>query len=77
MKRESIKYKDIIMENFIDSYGNLTLKTMMGLKWASRYCGRAKFVYKVDDDMFVNVQNLLKYLQQYQVGFLRQNREFY
>ena len=62
------------MENFIDSYGNLTLKTMMGLKWASRYCWRAKFVYKVDDDMFVNVENLLKYLQQYQVSEFQQNQ---
>ena len=40
---------------FQDIYYNLTLKTVMGLKWSSIYCSQAKYVMKTDDDIFVNV----------------------
>lgn len=34
---------DIIQENFVDSYNNLTLKTVLMLKWTSRNCeGKGK-----------------------------------
>merc|ERR1719187_1951591 len=52
VRQESKKHQDIIMEDFVDTYNNLTLKTMMGLKWVTYFCGNAQFVYKVDDDMF-------------------------
>lgn len=40
---ESEVYGDIIQENFIDSYNNLTLKTIMMLKWVTNNCdGRGK-----------------------------------
>lgn len=29
---------DIIQENFVDSYNNLTLKTILMLKWTNRNC---------------------------------------
>ena len=51
------------MEDFRESYNNLTLKTIMGLKWASTFCSNAQFVFKVDEDNFVNVDNLLRYLK--------------
>ncbi|OWF50699.1 beta-1,3-galactosyltransferase 1-like [Mizuhopecten yessoensis] len=57
---EFTKYKDMVQEDFIDTYNNLTLKTLMGFKWVSLYCSSAKFVMKTDDDMYVNVTNLLK-----------------
>ena len=40
---------------FQDIYYNLTLKTVMGLKWCSIYCNQAKYVMKTDDDIFVNI----------------------
>lgn len=40
---------------FQDSYHNLTLKTVMGLKWMSIFCPHAKFILKTDDDIYVNV----------------------
>ena len=40
---------------FQDIYYNLTLKTVMGLKWSSIYCSQVKYVMKTDDDIFVNV----------------------
>ncbi|XP_066266184.1 beta-1,3-galactosyltransferase 1-like [Branchiostoma lanceolatum] len=62
LEQENSVYKDIIQENFIDSYRNLTIKTAMCLKWASGFCPMAKFVLKADDDTFVNVFNLVKHL---------------
>ena len=57
---EASLYKDVIVEDFVDAYNNLTIKSIMGLKWAAQYCGNAKYVFKVDDDMFVNTYNLLR-----------------
>ena len=35
---ESDMYGDVIQESFIDSYNNLTLKTIMMLKWVNGNC---------------------------------------
>ncbi|XP_060597338.1 beta-1,3-galactosyltransferase 1-like isoform X2 [Ruditapes philippinarum] len=55
-------HHDIIKEDFIDTYMNLTYKTLMGFKWATDFCQTAVYVMKTDDDMFVNIPNLLKML---------------
>ncbi|CAK9812421.1 Beta-1,3-galactosyltransferase 1 [Anthophora plagiata] len=60
---ESHEYNDIIQETFYDTYNNLTLKSVMMLKWVSSNCGQAKYLMKTDDDMFVNVPILMKTLQ--------------
>ena len=65
LKVESETYKDILQENFIDSYQNLTLKTIMGLKWVSQHCYSAKFVMKIDDDVYLNVPNLISAIETY------------
>ena len=61
---ESRTYGDILQEDFVDSYMNLTLKSVMGLKWASTYCSQTQYLLKTDDDIFVNVPVLLTYLQE-------------
>lgn len=53
--QESNLCRDIIQEDFQDSYFNLTLKTVMGLKWTAIFCPQARYVLKTDDDIFVNV----------------------
>eukprot|EP00057_Strongylocentrotus_purpuratus_P005062 XP_003730114.1 PREDICTED: uncharacterized protein LOC100893702 [Strongylocentrotus purpuratus] len=60
---EANEHRDILQEDFHDSYVNLTLKTIMGLKWSTQSCPKAKFVMKVDDDVAVNVVNLTAYLK--------------
>lgn len=37
---ESQTYDDLIQENFMDSYNNLTLKAVMMLKWVVNNCER-------------------------------------
>lgn len=60
---ESQDYNDILMEDFADTYLNLTLKTTFMLKWANKYCSQAKFIFKVDDDVFVNSEKLWEALE--------------
>lgn len=35
---ESRLYDDLIQENFMDTYNNLTIKSLMMLKWVNRNC---------------------------------------
>ena len=62
---ENERYGDILQEDFIESYWNLTLKTIMGLKWVSQECNNATFVLKIDDDVFLNTDNLLSAITLY------------
>ena len=57
---ESQKHKDIIQINCPDTYQNLTLKSVAMLQWMDTYCKDAQFLFKTDDDMFINTDNLLK-----------------
>ncbi|XP_069830275.1 beta-1,3-galactosyltransferase 2-like [Dendropsophus ebraccatus] len=52
--QESDQFHDIIMQNFTDSYYNLTAKTLMGMEWIGRFCPDVKYVMKIDTDMFFN-----------------------
>jgi hypothetical protein len=61
---ESATYKDIVQEDFLDNYYNLTIKTVMALKWVSTHCSHAQFMMKTDDDMYVNIESLKIALKQ-------------
>ncbi|RUS71339.1 hypothetical protein EGW08_020904 [Elysia chlorotica] len=56
---ESKTYGDIVQEDFIDSYRNLSLKSVAILRWVSQFCSKSTFVLKVDDDMYINIPLLL------------------
>lgn len=59
IRAESQQHRDIIQQDYVDSYYNLTIKTLMGMHWVSRYCPNAKYVMKADSDMFVNTEYLV------------------
>ncbi|KAH8392569.1 hypothetical protein KR215_011799 [Drosophila sulfurigaster] len=61
---ENYMYGDLIRGNFIDSYNNLTLKTISSLEWADQHCNHAQYILKTDDDMFINVPKLLNFVKQ-------------
>lgn len=64
IEEEVEKYGDIIQEGFIDSYNNLTLKSIMMLKWVTNNCKESvRYILKTDDDMYVNVPNLIQNLK--------------
>ena len=58
--------RDIVQANFVDHYNNLTLKSLATLEWADTFCPQAKFVFKADDDLFVNVDNLMEFIEYHQ-----------
>ena len=60
---ESEENKDIIQSDFTDTYYNNTIKTMVAFKWVVEYCSGAEFILFVDDDYYVSVKNLLKYVR--------------
>ena len=54
---------DIIKEDFVDTYQNLTYKTIMAYKWANSKRKHAQFVMKTYDDMYVNIPALLNIIK--------------
>merc|ERR1712107_33260 len=56
-----------VQENFLDSYANLTIKSVMMLKWFTQFCERgpkgAQYVLKTDDDMYINLVKLWELVQ--------------
>lgn len=63
IKDESSHYSDIIQSDFIDTYYNNTLKTMMAMKYALRNCHSNSYFVFVDDDFFISIDNLLRFLE--------------
>ena len=62
-EKEVEEHKDIIQGDFLDSYFNNTIKTMMGLHWTFHYCNQAKYFLFVDDDYYVSTRNVLRFLR--------------
>ena len=68
---EYIAFNDMVQANFLDSYNNLTLKTIVGMRWTAIYCSNSRFILKIDDDIVLNVNPLLNYLEQIQNEFMK------
>ncbi|XP_075433582.1 beta-1,3-galactosyltransferase 2-like [Ascaphus truei] len=62
LEEESEAYADIVQQDFLDTYYNLTLKTLMGMEWVAKFCPNARYVIKIDNDMFLNVDYLIHHL---------------
>lgn len=63
IKDEHRQYGDIVQYDFIDQYFNNTIKTLNAMKWASTYCNNSRFYFFSDDDMYVSIKNLIRYLR--------------
>lgn len=63
IKIEAAKYKDIVQADFVDSYYNNTVKTMLGFEWIVKYCSNSRFYMFSDDDMYISVKNVLKFIR--------------
>ncbi|KAI0210723.1 Beta-1,3-galactosyltransferase 1 [Lamellibrachia satsuma] len=61
--RESRSYRDVISADVVDTYRNLTLKSLAGLYWAQQFCQGAKYLLKTDDDVYFNVSSLMRWLE--------------
>ncbi|XP_021355404.1 lactosylceramide 1,3-N-acetyl-beta-D-glucosaminyltransferase-like [Mizuhopecten yessoensis] len=63
LEMESMKYKDVLLMDYIDSYYNLTLKTIGNINWAAAHCSMADFVVLIDDDIYMATDLLIQHLQ--------------
>lgn len=61
--KEISQFADIIQCDFIDTYFNNTIKTMMAFRWIYEYCPNSEYYFFTDDDMYISVFNLLQYLK--------------
>ncbi|KAH3789932.1 hypothetical protein DPMN_168124 [Dreissena polymorpha] len=63
VREESALNGDIVQGDFRESYYNLTLKSVMGIRWVALYCHKAKCILKADDDVLIHVKNLIDFLE--------------
>eukprot|EP00794_Sanderia_malayensis_P017426 gene17426-19170_t len=62
IETEMEEFGDVVLGGFHEDYRNLTYKTRLGLKWAYYYC-HANYILKTDDDVFINLFPLIKWLK--------------
>lgn len=63
LQYESTRYKDLIQWDYRDSFFNLTVKEVLFLDWIQTRCSGAQFIFKGDDDVFVNTYRILDFLK--------------
>lgn len=59
---ELARHDDIVQGDFLDSYQNMTLKSLLDLKVVDERCPGVRYLLKTDDDMIVNLPYLLHLL---------------
>ncbi|XP_007552403.1 PREDICTED: N-acetyllactosaminide beta-1,3-N-acetylglucosaminyltransferase 2-like [Poecilia mexicana] len=60
---EAKHFGDILQWDFHESLLNLSLKMDMFLQWTVKHCPLVSFVFSGDDDVFVNTDGLIRYLE--------------
>lgn len=60
---ENRVHGDIVQQDFHENYYNNTVKVTSALNWVTTFCKHAKFIQIVDDDMYINFQNVLGFLE--------------
>ncbi|XP_075703529.1 N-acetyllactosaminide beta-1,3-N-acetylglucosaminyltransferase 3-like [Rhinoderma darwinii] len=60
--QEASFFQDIVLWDFLESHQNLSLKERCFLEWVSHACPEADYIFKGDDDEFVNTHALVRYV---------------
>ena len=60
--QEADTFQDLVISDNQESYSNLPLKTLALMNYYIDYCKNSKYLVKVDQDVFLRVPLLLKYL---------------
>mgnify|MGYP001800962519 FL=1 len=69
LEEENGQFQDMVQGDFIDSYENLTIKSLFLLKWASENCASAKYIFKLDDDVYAVLEDIRFHLKMNHVNF--------
>ncbi|CAF3066613.1 unnamed protein product [Rotaria socialis] len=62
MRLENNIFHDIIQVELPEQYTLVTQRVLSLIEWSFRYCRTAKYLFKTDDDIFVNLILLLKFI---------------
>ena len=60
---EQEQYGDILQGGFMDTYRNLTLKTLMGFRWFRHECPSVRWLVKTDDDVYISPGAILDFVR--------------
>jgi len=60
LESEANEFDDMIMINSNENYTNIIRKHFALIEWSIDYCTNVSYVIKLDDDVFVNIQLLLR-----------------
>ena len=61
LQNETAQYEDIVFGEFVDTYYNLTIKSLSALEWIKVSCPNTKLTVLCDDDVhFVDQKSLIK-----------------
>ena len=63
LDQEADTFRDLIISNNPEGYSNLPLKTLTLMDYYLGQCGNSRYLLKVDDDVFLRVPLLVKYLE--------------
>ncbi|XP_069623634.1 beta-1,3-galactosyltransferase 5-like isoform X1 [Ranitomeya imitator] len=64
VKVEEEAYRDILLWDFTEGHHNLSLKERCFLEWLHDNPQEANFIFKGDDDLFVNPSSLVRYINE-------------
>jgi len=62
IRLENDLFHDIIQVELPQQYTLVTHRVLSLFEWSFRYCRTAKFLFKTDDDIFINLVLLLKFI---------------
>ncbi|TSK53623.1 Lactosylceramide 1,3-N-acetyl-beta-D-glucosaminyltransferase A [Bagarius yarrelli] len=61
---EDQTHKDLVQQDFLDTFHNLTVKLLLQFRWAHTNCAQARFLMSADDDIFIHMPNLIRSLHE-------------
>lgn len=62
---ESRVYNDMLQGEFMDTYDNMVLKSVLSFNWFRKYLKGVSYFMKTDDDVLLNINVLINYLNAY------------
>ena len=70
---ENIQHDDIVQGHWLESYRNLVYKSILLLEYSDKYCKKAKYILKIDENVDLNwpiMENILKQNSDIPRGFV-------
>ncbi|CAI9729646.1 beta-1,3-galactosyltransferase 1-like [Octopus vulgaris] len=62
IQKESEMYHDILLEDFKESYVNVSIKAIMAWKYSVEFCANAEYVAVMNDEAFIDLNRIVSWL---------------